>query len=70
MVTVMIKYHDPALARYLENYEIEPQIYCISWLMTLFSRSPPPYSVNSPFASPTPSGSSSQSKRMITSSSS
>lgn len=38
MVTVMIKYHDPALARYLENYEIEPQIYCISWLMTLFSR--------------------------------
>jgi hypothetical protein len=22
MVTVMIKYHDPALARYLENYEI------------------------------------------------
>lgn len=38
MVTVMIKYHDPALARYLENYEIEPQIYCIGWLMTLFAR--------------------------------
>lgn len=38
MVTVVIKYHDPALARYLDNYEIEPQIYCISWLMTLFSR--------------------------------
>ena len=38
MVTVMIRYHDPALARYLENFELEPQIYCINWLMTMFSR--------------------------------
>lgn len=42
----MIKYHDPALARYLDNYEIEPQIYVISWLMTLFSRYDPAYLAN------------------------
>lgn len=46
MVTVVIKYHDPALARYLENYEIEPQIYCIGWLMTMFARCVCPHSAS------------------------
>lgn len=36
MVALVIKYHDPGLARYLETYDIEPQIYCVGWLMTLF----------------------------------
>jgi hypothetical protein len=53
----MIKYHDPALARYLENYEIEPQIYCISWLMTLFSRYGPIHSANCQLNSPIRCGS-------------
>jgi hypothetical protein len=57
MITVMIKYHDPALARYLENYEIEPQIYCISWLMTLFSRYGPIHSANCQLNSPIRCGS-------------
>jgi hypothetical protein len=57
MVTVVIKYHDPALARYLDNYEIEPQIYCISWLMTLFSRYRSPQQANCRSDCATPSGS-------------
>lgn len=37
MFSVVLKYHDPALHRYLEWYSVEPQIFCIGWLMTLFS---------------------------------
>lgn len=38
MFSIVLKYHDPALHRYLNWYNIEPQIFCIGWLMTLFAK--------------------------------
>jgi len=37
MISIVLRYHCPSLSRYLEVYDIEPQIYALSWLMTLFS---------------------------------
>lgn len=37
MFSVVLKYHDPALVRYLEWHSVEPQLFCINWLMTLFA---------------------------------
>lgn len=38
MFSIVLKYHDPALLRYLEWHNIEPQLFCINWLMTFFAR--------------------------------
>lgn len=37
MISIVLNYHCPSLSRYLEVYDIQPQIYAVSWLMTLFS---------------------------------
>lgn len=37
MISLVLRYHSPSLSRYLAVYDIEPQIYALSWLMTLFS---------------------------------
>jgi hypothetical protein len=37
MISLVLRYHCPSLSRYLAVYDIEPQIYALSWLMTLFS---------------------------------
>lgn len=37
MISIVLRYHCPSLSRYLEVYDIEPQLYALSWLMTLFS---------------------------------
>ena len=37
MFSIVLKYHDPGVYRYLQWHDVEPQIFCIGWLMTLFS---------------------------------
>lgn len=37
MFSIVLKYHIPTVFRFLEWHKVEPQIFCISWLMTLFA---------------------------------
>lgn len=37
MFSIVLKYHIPTVFRFLEWHKVEPQIFCISWLMTIFA---------------------------------
>lgn len=36
MIGILLKYHDPQLSNYLSSREINPDIYCTSWIITYF----------------------------------
>ena len=37
MVTIILKYHDPSLARFLGQHGMTPELYATPWFMTLLS---------------------------------
>jgi hypothetical protein len=38
LITIILKYHDPALARFLFENDISPELYSTAWFMTLFAK--------------------------------
>ena len=38
MISIILEYHDPGLARFLETNELTPELYSTPWFMTLFAK--------------------------------
>lgn len=56
LITIILKYHDPALARFLAENDITPELYSTAWFMTLFAKYAAAHSASCPSNCSTSSG--------------
>ena len=38
MVSIILEYHEPGLARFLSSNDLQPELYSTPWFMTLFAK--------------------------------